>query len=226
MAHRFDDKCENSVSISISLMDKLLVEFATLIHADWLEHATDANIADYQEKKSITLQKLAEAKKNIEGLANKRDRIQDLYISGDLSKERYDNQKAKLMADEATFNAEIEKYTAEIAQINSIIEELQQPSFDKFMQHTSNIMSTTDKNDLKAIINQHIESCYVERVTIDGKKAIEIEINPKKYADWTTRKYIYFYTMKDKNKQLYNVIDNGEFDELINHETGDYYEYK
>lgn len=206
MAHRFTDKCENSVSISIDIMDNLLWLVARDKHIDYLQSANNGTVKEYEEKKAIAQQKAKESDNKINALVTKHDRIQDLYINGDLSKERYEAQKAKLNADRLTFKAELEKYIDEIDRLDKMIEELKNPSTDQIVKLGLDTIEINDKKAIKEIVNQHVRVSYVERIVSNGRKAIGIEIITK---DDIVHDFIYYYTIKDKTKQLYMKHSDG-----------------
>ena len=205
MAHRFDDKCNNSVSISINLLDNLLWFISYQKHLDYLTSADNHTIKDYERKKAIAIEKLNETERQMADLTNRANRIQDLYINGDLSKERYETQKAKLAVDERSFNVNFQKYKDEIEPYNALIQELQNPTTDKFVKTGIDLFEVEKKKEMKDIVNLHIKDCYVERTEDRGRKTITIYINTKDEHKYTFK---YFYTIKDKTRQLYEVKQN------------------
>lgn len=202
MAHRFDEKCNNSVSISINIMDNLLWFISYQKHLDYLTSANNHTIKDYEQKKAIAIEKQNESQRQLEALTDRANRIQDLYINGDLTKERYENQKAKLAADERSLNVNTQKYIDEIERYDALILELQNPTIDKFVKTGIDLFEVEKKKEIKDIVNLHIKDCYVERTEDNGRKTITIYINTK---DKHTYTFKYFYTIKDKTRQLYEV---------------------
>lgn len=200
---RFDEPCENSVSISIDIMDMVLSEVAAIKHDNWIEVAQEQNTKQLNRKKSVLFEKITESEKKIEGIEGKFQRAKEMYIDGDISKPQYQQRRDKINAEKQSLISELDTYRKEIEKIDRMIEEAKKTDY---RSKTADLFYT-DKKQLKEVINQHIESCYVKRVKVDGsKKAILIGINT---LDWETNnvdqtvRYIYFYTSKKKAERIY-----------------------
>lgn len=203
---RFDEDCTDSVAISISLMDRLLWDVAYMKHLDFMQDNSEKQIENLNERKAILLQKIAQSEKQIESLTPSLERAQDLYINGDINRAKFDTIKAKTSEKENAFKAEIKAYKQEIKAVEKQIENLRTFDVDRFVDMGYNLDKSTTTKEMKEIVNQHIKSCFVERCVVDGRKAISIQINTYQGKPW---KYMYFYTMKQKDKQLYFIYDDG-----------------
>lgn len=203
---RFDEDCSESVAISISLMDRLLWDVAYMKHLDFMQDHSEKQIESLNERKAILLQKIAQSEKQIENLKPSLERAQDLYINGDIDRAKFDTIKAKNAEKENAFKAEIKAYRQEIRAIEKQIESLKEFDVDRFVDMAFNLDDESTQRERKDIVNQHIKSCFVERCVIDGRKAISIQINTFEGKPW---KYMYFYTIKDKERQLYMCGSDG-----------------
>ncbi len=209
MAHRFEDGCNNSVSISIRIMDGVLWYVASQFHIDYLQSTDNKTIAQNEKKILITIEKRKESEKKIKELTERYERVQDLYMNGDINKDRYNKQTAKIKADRAEFENQIRTYTHEIMRLRKQNQDLKNPSLDARVNMSLNILDIEDNKQQKEIVNQHIKECYVERSEVDNRKCIIIEV--KTFAD-ITRKFVYFYTIKDDKKQLFEITNKSLFE--------------
>jgi len=205
MKQRFTEDCENSVSISIEIMDMLLWKVAFIEHMDFLERNSETEIKKLNVKKMELNEKISQSEKNIKNLLPSVERAKDLYISGDLSKESYDKRKAQIMEKENTYKGEIKTYKKEIQAIESMIKDLQEFDLEHLMSLAMGV-DRADKKEMKEIINQHVRDCYVKRISLNERKAIEIQIN---CYEGIIYKYVYFYTIKEKTRQLYILKNDG-----------------
>ena len=184
----------------------LLWECARAKHLDYMQTNTENEIETMKERKAVLTAKIKTAEKDIESLAIRKERANELYVSGEINRNSYDKMNGKTAEIENGLKADIKNYTAEIKAINNKVNNLTNFDIDAFVNLGLDIANTESKNQMKEIILQHIKECFVERMNIDGKKAIQIEINCYDGSIW---KYMYFYTYKQKEKQLYYVCKNG-----------------
>ena len=203
---RFDEDCSESVAISINLMDRLLWDCAYTQHLDFMQDHSEKQIETLNERKTILQQKIAQSEKQIENLKPSLERAQDLFISGDINRAKFDAIKAKTSEKENAYKAEIKAYKAEIKAVEKQVQSLRTFDVDRFVSTAFDLDDYASQKERKEIVNQHIRDCYVERCVVDGRKAISIQINTYQGKPW---KYMYFYTMKQKDKQLYFVYDDG-----------------
>ncbi len=206
MNARFSEDCTNSVAINIDLLDMLLWECARAKHLDYMQTNTANEIETMKERKAVLTAKIETAEKDIESLAIRKERANELYITGEINRNSYDKMNGKTAEIENGLKADIKNYKAEIKAINNKVNNLTNFDIDAFVNLGLDIASIESKKQMKEIILQHVKECHVERISYDGKKAIEIEINCYDSSIW---KYMYFYTYKQKEKQLYYVRENG-----------------
>lgn len=206
MAARFTDNCENSVSISIKLLDTLLWDVAQFEHIDFMQKDAEIHIKELNTEKAIIMAKREQAKKDIEKLAPSKERATELYVNGDISRQKYDQMKANTKTKENELKANIKAYNLEIKHIDANIENFQNFDVERFVNMACDIQEITNKKEMKDIVNQHIKECFVNRVVYNNRKAIEITIN---CYNGNVRNYLYLYTLKEKEKQLYEIHSDG-----------------
>ena len=206
MNARFSEDCTNSVAINIDLLDMLLWECARAKHLDYMQTNTANEIESMKERKAVLTAKIETAEKDIESLAIRKERANELYITGEINRATYDKMNGKTAEIENGLKADIKNNKAEIKAINNKVNNLTNFDIEAFINLGLDIANIDSKMQMKEIILQHVKECFVERMNIDGKKAIQIEIHCYDSSIW---KYMYFYTYKQKEKQLYYVCKNG-----------------
>lgn len=209
MAHRFADGCNNSVSVSIRIMDGVVWYVARQLHIDYMQSTDNKTIAQNEKKILIATEKRKESEKKINELTERYERVQDLYMNGDINKDRYNKQTAKIKADRAEYENQIRTYTQDIMRLRKQNEDLKNPSLDARVYMSLNILDIEDRKQQKEIVNQHIKECYVERSEVGNRKCIIIYV--KTFTD-ITRKFVYFYTIKDDKKQLFEITNKELFE--------------
>lgn len=207
MNARFTEDCNKSVAINIKIMDMLLWQCAYSKHLDYMTTNKEKEISEMNERKEVLLKKIETALKDIESLKVRKDRANELYVNGEINRAAYDKMNGKTAEIENSLKADIKNYDSEIKAMEMKVKNLTEFDIDAFVNLGNDLYDIKDKKQIKDIVLQHVKECHVERVSYDGKKAIEIEINCYDGSVW---KYIYFYTYKQKEKQLFIVHNDGK----------------
>ncbi|MBP5221462.1 MAG: recombinase family protein [Bacteroidaceae bacterium] len=95
MNARFSEDCTNSVAINIDLLDMLLWECARAKHLDYMQTNTANEIESMKERKAVLTAKIETAEKDIESLAIRKERANELYITGEINRATYDKLNGK-----------------------------------------------------------------------------------------------------------------------------------
>lgn len=187
------DKCSCSDGVSIKWFDDLIWEVAQLEHITYLEDKSENSIVEYKQKKKVLEEKIAESQNKIENLQVRKERIQELYMAGDISKTKYDIQKGKLVSDNSAYLADIERYNDEVARIDKIIYQIQNPSPESLFSIVASVQDEENRKKIKEIIDMHIGTCTVKNTTFGRYKAIEVNINTLKGIN---HKFMFCYGAK------------------------------
>lgn len=183
-------ECDCADRVDIKTFDNLIWDVAQLEHINFLEDEGEKNIDRYEEQKKVLNEKILEANSKLATLDERKFRIQDLYMAGDIDKTRYTAQKGKIKADAIFYQAELERYHEEIERIDNIIYQIQNPSYDTYIELVANVQDEVDKRKIKAIIDQHIGNCYIRKCEFEGHKGTEIVINTIKGDE---HKFVFLY---------------------------------
>lgn len=200
-------ECSCADRIDINTLDRLIWDVAQLEHIDFLEDEGEKSIEIYEEQKKVINEKILESNNKLAALDERKFRIQDLYMAGDIDKKRYDAQRGKLIADSISYQAELERYHEEIERLDDIIYQIQNPSYDTYISLVANVQDEEDKKTIKAIIDQHIGNCYIKKCEFKGYKGTEIVINTLRD---TSHKFVFLYGKHKVYK--YNESDKKWFD--------------
>lgn len=186
-------KCDCADGISIKWFDNLIWEVAQMEHITYLEDKSEDSLVEYKKQQSIIKEKIVELENKIENLQMRRERIQELYMAGDITKTKYEAQKGKLVSDYESYTNDIDRYNEEVARIDKIIYQIQNPTPESLFDIVASVQEEESRKRIKEIIDMHIGTCTVKNTTFNGYKAIEIKINTIKGIE---HKYMFLYGAK------------------------------
>ena len=199
MKHRFNEDCINSVSINIDLLDNILWEIAYMKQLDFMQTQSKTEIESLRKYILTLNEKIKTAEKKKNGINAQLKRNAEVYVSGDITIERYNILKSKIIESEKAFDLDIRNYKKEIKATEAKIYQLKYFDLNSFIELGISLHDNTTKKKMKEYVNQHIKEVNIERCNYNGRKAIKIDVQPYDGSEW---KYIYQYTIKDKEKQL------------------------
>lgn len=206
-------ECDCADRIDIKTFDNLIWDVAQLEHIDFLVADGEKNIDRYEQQKKVLNEKILEANSKLAALDERKFRVQDLYMAGDIDKKRYDSQRGKIKADAISYQAELERYYDEVERIDNIIYQIKNPTVDTYIDLVSDVQDEVDKRRIKAIIDTHIGNCYIRKCEVMGYKGTEIVINTVKGFE---HKFAFCYGVHKVFK--YNSYDKKWQDYYPSHE--------
>ncbi len=183
-------ECNCKDSIDSKTFDTLIWDIAQLEHIDFLNGEGTKSIEGYEENKKVIKEKILEINNKLAGLEERKFRIQDLYMDGEISKDRYTYQLGKIKAENITFQADLDRHYAEIERIEKTIEQIKNPTPEAYVNLVATVQDENDRKIIKDIIDQHIGLCSIEKGELDGHKGTVIHINTTKGIE---HKFIFLY---------------------------------
>lgn len=85
--------CANTAKINATVIDNLAFEIATIGYADFMAINNREAVEEYKKEAAVNRQKIEEAKRKLEKLDGKRNRIKTLFINGDIDESEYSTMK-------------------------------------------------------------------------------------------------------------------------------------
>ena len=170
-------QCDCSDVINATVLDNIIWYVAQLEHIDYLATYKEKSVISYKEDRKVLIRKIDELQTKLKAIEDRKIRIQDLYMNGDITKERYEAQKGKIIADNAIYQSQIDRYEEEIHRIESTIFQIEHPDMEAIISLIANIQDEEGRKKIKEIIDQHIGDIYIKKCTVDKYLAKEIEIN-------------------------------------------------
>ena len=195
--HRFEEKCHNSASIRLEVLDNIVWDLTCILQLNLLQGDNSSLVDNYKDDIEITQQKQKEGQNKLSQIDDKRQRSKDLYIEGEITKKEYEIKKQKFNNEEVELKQQIDIYKNEIIQLQNKIEKLENPSVDFMLQYADALDNEENAKKMREIVFKHIKSIYVNNHTINERKCVKIKINDVYGNVWT---YAYFYTL-NRNKK-------------------------
>ncbi len=204
--------CDNHLCISANCMDSLLWYVAIEVETDYILNSAEKDRQLYQEKIKNLKAKFDNIEKRLAKCDEKRQRVRDVYLEGDLSIEERDKRYQKIELERHDILNEKIEYQNDIEHYENLIETvLGKYSFDdiesiegnlkQIMKLSQQIASITDDKERSEIVHRHFKKVTYENATI------EIEFKTGKRP--ARASFIKIYLYNDTVLYYYFVPNNG-----------------
>lgn len=200
------EKCPNDISIGAANLDRLLWYAAAIVHFDYIKELQSVRGNEIDEKVAVLNQKITHLQKEIDTLADRKSRVNEVYMDGDITKLERDKRIAKLISDNDNYALTKRDYEDEI---NSLLE-LKNGNLGNEIIFDSlvNLMALENKALQSQIARKHIKGIELEKADYNGyKRVLKITIH---FFNHSKMEYLYiakslgeFYPLKE-GKLLYN----------------------
>ena len=173
---RFEDSCENNLTIRIDILDELLWDISYKMHKEYLSIIDEAKVEELDKEIEVLEQKINEAENRLEKLKFRKGRVKMLYTDGISTDEEFKSAMDKINAEGLTNKAQLDNYLEQLAKCKDMLYLLQHPELNAEIR----VESMQDK---KEIVNKHIKELYIERLGTATKivvNGISYIYNPRK----------------------------------------------
>lgn len=226
------EKCPNGISIGVNNLDRLLWYVAASVHFDYIQELKSVRKKEIDDKIEILTQKINHIQTEIELLADKKSRINDVYMDGDISKEERDNRLSKLIRDNEDNLLNKRDYENEIVNLNA----LKNGDLEReiLFDNLHNLILLEDKEQQCKIARLHIKNIILEKSQYKHyKRVLKITIqffnNPDQQYLYIAKSVGEFYPLYngelvvDKKGELEAIPDLNEFRKLDGIDDTDVY---
>lgn len=204
-------KCSNNICISISALDSLLWYVTILKECEYLLGSAIEDKTQFEEQIEGLIVKISAIQPRLDDLDNKRERIVEAYIEGEISKEtkqkkfsELDAQKVVILKQKVDFERKkdyfqsriddiLKMYVMESLDANDIANNIEQ-----VMKIKEKIEKTANDEEKFRLVHKHIKQLNVE------KRIITYEFNPNKVKEVDV-KYLSI-TFYDETEQYYYFL--------------------
>lgn len=111
-------ECDNKSTVNIKWLDTIVLYYAKTMHLNYIINQTDEDVRQRQEQISINQNKIEKLKTDIEKNGQKKRRIAELYVDGEITKE----EQKKLSEGLKRAIEEAERKIAEYQENNSFLQ--------------------------------------------------------------------------------------------------------
>ena len=207
------ETCPNNEQISIEWMDIAAWYVAKSCELDYILSFTEDKAEQAKEQIRVNRQKIDTLRERIGKIDERKERIAEMYIAGDISKETQSKQTIKLKADLADYQKSIVALEEENSKLQNLVNYEENKEFKIVNIGTLSMRGIyDDAEENYRICHKHIKSITVEPYEYQGKMQKMITIKSI-YKDLETR---LLYIAKSKVMMDGHVIKlyqdfNGEF---------------
>ena len=189
-----DDPCGNSDSIKVEAMDTIIWTVARDEEILARKRYNQASIPSLKERLEVLNQKIEQIDVRVEEIETKKNRTVESYMDNKISKAVEESRLGKLTLERFQVEAERERYLYERLDIQDHIDDIMSGK----PVDTSDLDQFTQLQK-RELVQKHIKQATIEKTVEGGRKAIKVSVQVMRGK---TVKYIYFFTLKDKAKQI------------------------
>lgn len=194
------NKCSNNIIIRQRHLDGVLWAIAQQLHSE----KSEWSFADLKEetyrKIDVIKVKMDAADERKKEIAERYERIEDVYMSGRMTKERYNRQIANVKADEDQLNNEMEQYAWEIRRLSHILFSGETPQAED--------ISGADEKKRYEIVHDFIIGVALDRYTTEeGRKGVKVSVST---YDNKTISLIYLPSLKGTDRKMFTRNEDGK----------------
>lgn len=206
------ENCDNHLCISINVMESLLWHVAIEVETEYILHSAEKDRKLYQEKIKDLRAKFENIDNRLAKCDNKRLRVRDVYLDGDMTIEERDKRYQKIEMERREILDEKLEYQNDIEHFEELIENvLGKYSFDdvesiegnleQIMKLSQKIAGITNDKERSEIVHRHFKKITFEDATIE----IDFKVGRK----MTRASFIKIYLYNDTVLYYYFVPNNG-----------------
>lgn len=207
------ENCDNRLCISANCMDSLLWYVAIEVETDYIINSADKDRQLYQEKIKNLKAKFENIEKRLAKCDEKRQRIRDVYLDGDLTIEERDKRYQKIEMERHEILDEKIGYQSDIEHYEDLLDNVldkynfsdvgsMEGNMEQIANLSQQIASITSDKERSEIVHRHFKKITFENATIEldfkiGRKAAKAS-------------FIKIYLFNDKVLYYYFVPNNGK----------------
>ena len=206
------ENCDNHLCISANVMDSLLWYVAIEVETDYILHSAEKDRQLYLAKIENLKAKFDNIDKRLAKCDNKRERVRDVYLDGDMTKEERDKRYQKIEAERRVILEEKIGYQNDIEHYEALLENvLDKYKFDgidgveghlgQIVTLSQQISGITNDKERSEIVHRHFKKITYENAVIE----INFKSGPRK----AKASFIKIYLYNDTVLYYYFVPNNG-----------------
>ncbi len=202
--YRFEegDKCKDSVSVSIEVIDGILWELGQKEEIKLLQSLNLKAVPRLEKEIEVLEKKYNTNKDRLDRINNVRlENLKELVKLGDITLDEYKADRQKLKEESFTLLQEMSKYKGKIVELKNDILRAKLNAEKGTKEFLPDFQNKTQK-EKREIVVRHILKATVEKAVEGGRKCIKISVELVRGGKVN---YIYYYTLKDKARQLKKV---------------------
>ena len=185
-------ECDAPV-IKSDLLDELLWIVTRPLQQKFLMQTDSQSVAENKDKINVLTVKVSTAQKELSSFKDRIEKLEDAYyIEGEMDETQFKKRLGILKSKKVQTESLITNYSNEINDIKKVIEQLEQPINDRYLQ--SLLLSDLDTEDIedrkkiKEMMFMHIEKVTAKKVMLGNHKGVEITIIAKSGLS-----FVFFY---------------------------------
>ena len=204
--------CDNHLCISVNVMDSLLWYVAIEVETEYILNSAEKDRELYLEKIENLRAKFENIDKRLAKIDNKRQRVRDVYLDGDMTREERDKRYQRIEEERREVLNEKNGYLCDIEHYEALLENVMgkynfesveniENQLEQIVNLSKQIASITNDKERSEIVHRHFKKITYENATI--------EVKFKSGLRKAKASFIKIYLYNDNVLYYYFVPNNG-----------------
>lgn len=189
------DKCNNNIIVRQKHLDGALWAIARQMHAEYMKGLGAEQQAEIAEQIQLLTDKIKQSSFRKEEIDQKFERIDDVYISGRMSREKYDKAIAGVNDELNQLKNEVIRYIEEQRRLERLL-------FTAGQETKVKEIEDADEMTMYDLVHKYVTNITLHRDTLGTRKAVRIEIE---CVNNTTVTLYYTPNLKGTDKKMFTV---------------------
>lgn len=162
-----EEICNNKLSVNIGHLDGLCWAISSKIHYEYIKGLDAVRRAEIESEIGILELKLKESPKLLEEIAERYERLDDVYLLGRMGKEKYNQKSKEIKSDEDKIKNDLTRYKEEISRLKSLLDG--KDSIDKWFDDNflmTQINGEENEKMMYELVHKYIKEINLKKTTV------------------------------------------------------------
>lgn len=202
-----EELCHNKLSVNIGHIDGLLWSVASNLHYKYIKGLDEEKAAEIKEEIAILELKIKESPKLLKEITERYERLDDVYLLGRMSKEKFNQMSAAIKTDEDKIKNDIAKYKEDVDRLKNLLtpkSSNEKWQYDNFLM--SQINGEENEKMMYDFTHKYLKDVRLEKTTVpDGAVLNSVAQSNNQGADFSGRNCvkITITTVDDEEIEVY-----------------------
>lgn len=193
------DKCENNIIVRQKHLDGALWAITKRLHAEYMKGMGAEQKKEIVTQIEVLVEKINQSTLREKEIDEKINRIEDVYIEGRMSRERYGKAIAAVNEERKALKNEVTRYVEEYKRLQLVL-------FTAGKERKEEeIIENADEKTMYELVHKYVTNITLHRDNLDNRKSVRIEIE---CINNNTVTLYYIPNLRTSDRKMFTVEDD------------------